>query len=441
MSTIFQGSVDGNGPVASMGSSGASFDEIIDLREELERPSAGPSDWVDEPSRPERRRSLSSVRRSDVLALAGGAASSLALTTLLFAQIAPLSGALGFLFVWYVLFLAVYAALVWQDESGPAVRDRIAGVLVHSLAFVMFSALVCVVVYTLWEGREALSQLNFFTQDMSQAGPLDPLSSGGIAHALVGTLEMIAIALAITVPLGLTCAVFLNAVPGKLSRFVRTVAEAMTALPSIVAGLFIYASVILVLGVDKSGFAAALALSVMMLPIIIRAADVVLRLVPGTLKEASLALGSSQWRTMWSVVLPTAKSGLATSVILGTARGVGETSPVLLTAGFTAAMNTNPLSGPQISLPLATFNFVKSPEPNFIARGFGAAAVLMIVVLVLFVIARIIGGRGPGQLTARQQRRRVAQSAQEAARFDARDAARAASTQVPVQPTTQGELL
>ena len=120
----------------------------------------------------------------------------------------------------------------------------------------------------------------------------------------------------------------------------------MTALPSIVAGLFVYAAIIQGVTHERSGFAAGIAITVMMLPIIIRSADVVLRLVPDNLREASYALGTSRWRTVWHVVLPTARSGLVTSVILGTARGIGETSPVLLTSGITAAMNTNPLVGP-----------------------------------------------------------------------------------------------
>ena len=211
---------------------------------------------------------------------------------------------------------------------------------------------------------------------------------------------------------------YLNQIPGRFSRFVRTIVEAMTALPSIVAGLMVYAVWVLQLGMEKSGLAAGFAISVMMLPIVIRAADVVLRLVPGTLTEAAEALGAPRWRTVWHVVLPTARSGLATAVILGTARGIGETSPVLLTAGFTAATNYDPLHGPMISLPLAVFSFVRSPEPAMIARGFGAAAVLMALVLVLFVIARVIGGRGPGQQTRRQSRRTTRASRRDAARFD-----------------------
>jgi phosphate transport system permease protein len=200
----------------------------------------------------------------------------------------------------------------------------------------------------------------------------------------------------------------------------------MTALPSIVAGLFVYATWILVLHNEKSGLAAAMAISVMMLPIIIRAADVVLRLVPGNLREASAALGASQWRTVWHVVLPTARSGLATSVILGTARGIGETAPVLLTAGFTAVLNTNPVHGPMVSLPLAAFEFVKSPQPAMIARGFATAAFLMLVVLALFVLARVLGGRGPGHVSAAQSRRIERASARDLARFDARTVASSA---------------
>ncbi|MFI9099654.1 phosphate ABC transporter permease PstA [Streptomyces fildesensis] len=373
----------------------------------------------------EPRRRLALLRATDVYAVLGAAAASLSITALLFTRLLPFSGGLGFTLIAYGLFLGLYALLVSFDEDGPAVRDRVAAVLAQSLGLLMLAALAFVVVYTLWEGRKALPHLNFYTRDMASAGPLDPLSAGGILHAITGTLEQIGIALVVTVPTGLLCAVFLNEVPGRFARFVRTIVEAMTALPSIVAGLFIYATAILTLGLDRSGLAAALALSVMMLPIIIRAADVVIRLVPGPLREAAYALGTSRWRTVWHVVLPTARSGLTTAVILGTARGIGETSPVLLTAGFTAVTNTDPLSGPQISLPLATFEFIKSPEPTMIARGFGTAAVLMALVLLLFVAARVIGGRGPGRLTRRQEHRRVLASRRDAARFAARSAARA----------------
>ncbi|MER6078076.1 phosphate ABC transporter permease PstA [Streptomyces sp. NPDC001833] len=366
---------------------------------------------------PDLPRRIGGVTRSGVLSVFGAAASGLCVAVLLFGELAPFSGALGFFVTAYLSFLGIYAVLTGLEEDGQAVRDRVMTVVLWSAGGLMFAALTMVVGFTAWRGREALPHANFFTQDMQAAGPLDPLTNGGIAHAMLGTLEMITIALAITVPLGLACAVYLNQIPGSFSRFVRTIVEAMTALPSIVAGLMVYAVWILNLGMQKSGLAAGFAISVMMLPIVIRAADVVLRLVPGTLTEASEALGAPRWRTVWHVVLPTARSGLATAVILGTARGIGETSPVLLTAGFTAALNTDPTNDPMISLPLAVFNFVKSPEPTMIARGFGAAAVLMALVLILFVIARVIGGRGPGHQNKRQARRAARASRRDVTRF------------------------
>ncbi|MET8645417.1 phosphate ABC transporter permease PstA [Streptomyces sp. NPDC004096] len=366
---------------------------------------------------PDRPRRIGGPTRSGVLSLTGAAVSGFCLTVLLFGELAPFSGVLGFTVTAYLAFLAVYAVLTGLEENGQAVRDRVMTVVLWTAATLLFSGLALVVGFTAWRGREALPHGNFFTEDMQASGPLDPLTHGGILHAMLGSLIMITIALAITVPLGLTCAVYLNQIPGRFSRFVRTIVEAMTALPSIVAGLMVYATWILILGMQKSGLAASFAISVMMLPIVIRAADVVLRLVPGNLTEAAEALGAPRWRTVWHVVLPTARSGLATAVILGTARGIGETSPVLLTAGFTAALNADPTSGPMISLPLAVFNFVKSPQPAMIARGFGAAAVLMALVLVLFAIARVIGGRGPGHQTRRQARRTARASRRDTARF------------------------
>ncbi|GII56695.1 phosphate transport system permease protein PstA [Planotetraspora thailandica] len=369
---------------------------------------------------PPQPRRVGGTTRSDVLALCGAAASGLSIALLLFGKIAPLSGTVGFVVTAYAVSLVIYAVLVGLDHDGPAVRDRVMTVVLWSAAAVLFIALVLVIGFTVWRGRDALPHLNFFTQDMQAAGPLDPLTLGGITHAILGTLIMITIALVITVPLGLACAVYLNQIRGRFSRFVRTIVEAMTALPSIVAGLMIYATWILILGQEKSGLAAGFAITVMMLPIVIRAADVVLRLVPANLTEAAEALGAPRWRTVWHVVLPTARSGLATAVILGTARGIGETSPVLLTAGYTAALNADPLHGPMVSLPLAVFTFVKSPEPTMIARAFGTAVVLMALVLVLFVIARVLGGRGPGQQSKRQARRAARVSQRDAQRFEQR---------------------
>jgi len=385
---------------------------------------------IDAPQAPEGdpavevRRSTAVRGQADIIVIIGAGVAALSLATLLNTRVIASAGFGSFVVVAYLAFLVLYGVLVSLQDNSRAVLDRLASVVVHSLALLALLALVFVVGFTFWRGREALPHLNFFITDMQRAGPLDPLSVGGILHAVIGTLIEISIALIITVPLGLACAVYLNEARGPLPRFVRTVVEAMTALPSVVAGLFILASWILALGFVRSGLAAALAISVMMLPIIIRASDVVIRLVPGSLREASLAMGAPRWRTAWHVVLPTARSGLTTAVLLGAARGIGETSPVLLTAGYGASVNFNFLSGPEVSLPLATFTFSQSPQPTMIARAFGAATVLLALVLVLFALARTLGGRPPGELSARAQQARGQQSQRDLARFMEREQAR-----------------
>lgn len=374
---------------------------------------------------PAARRQVRGASRSDRLNVVGAAVSATCVALLLFGRLTPLSGKLGFIVITWMVFVATYALLIWLVDDRPAVVDKVMTMVLYSAGAVMICGLVSVIGFTLWRGRTALPRINLYTQDMSSAGPADPLTVGGVKHALYGTLCMISLALLITIPLGIACAAYLNETKSRTARFVRTIVEAMTALPSVLAGLFIFATWILILGLGRSGLAAALAISIMMLPIIIRASDVVLRLVPGNLREASAALGAPAWRTVWHVVLPTARSGLATSVILGTARGIGETSPVLLTAGFTSSFATNPFQGPMVSLPLAAFEFVRTGRPALVARGFATAAVLMVVVLALFIVARILGGRGPGHVSKRQARRIATRSARDAARFDAADAARA----------------
>jgi phosphate ABC transporter permease subunit PstA/phosphate ABC transporter phosphate-binding protein len=369
-------------------------------------------------------RPVRAVRRSDVLALTGALVAAVAFTLLVFGVIMPRPGPIGCTVVGYLSFLGFYGLLVAMDERMTVVKDRLVAAVVFSLALLLFATLAFIVVYVFARGMPALTHWNFYTQDMTDAGPLQGLEIGGLIHAVLGTLMMIGIALVLTVPLGLVTAVYLTEFPGPFARFVRTISEAMTALPSIVAGLFIYATFILILGRPKSGLAASLAISVMMLPIIIRAADVVIRLVPASLREASYALGVSRWSTVWHVVLPTSRSGLTTAVILGTARGIGETSPVLLTAGYTASTNLDPTEGPMVSLPLLIFELVRSPQQAMIQRGFGAAAVLLVLVLLLFVIARVVGGRPAGVESPRQRRRKAAQSRRDAARFAARTAAK-----------------
>lgn len=376
-------------------------------------------DWAGRP--PQSRRRLGGLRWSPFNLI--GAAAAGTSSAMLLARLAGLEGAFGMIVVGYLLFVVAYAILVSLSDDRPAVVDSVMTVLMATCAVLAFAALGVVVGYTLARGWHALGHLNFYTQDMSQAGPLASLSKGGMIHALVGTLWMVGIAVVLTVPVGLVAAVYLDVTRSRPSRLFRTVVEAMTALPSILAGLFVFSSWILLFGFGRSGLAAALALGVMMLPYIIRAADLALRLVPGNLREASAALGAPGWRTELQVVVPTARSGLATAIILGIARAIGEASPVLLTAGFTGYLNTNPFNGPMVSLPLEALKLVQTGVPNYIARAFACASLLLVVVIALFVVARRIGGWGPGHLSPRAARRADRQSARDQIRLARLDAA------------------
>ncbi|HEV2343750.1 MAG TPA: phosphate ABC transporter permease PstA [Actinocrinis sp.] len=361
------------------------------------------------PQRPaaaaEQRIRLRTFTADGLLALLGSAAAAIGFCWVAYERILPLTGALGFWLLGYLFFLGVYGvvtAIVWGRR---AVVDRVVAAVMYSTGLLIVGIILDQIGYTIYRGEPALRHLNFFTQTMAQAGARDPLTVGGVLQAIVGSLMQMGIATAIAVPLGILAALFLAEVGGRMARPVRSLVEAMTSLPEIIAGLFIYALFVLSLGFERSGLAAGLALTVMMIPFVARSSEVMLRLVPQALREASYALGASQWRTVWTVVLPTARSGLTTAVVLGMARAIGETAPVLLTSGVSPFMNTDPLHHWQTSLPLFIYDAVHYPQQSMIDRGFGAALVLIIVVLVLFTIARTVGGKAPGELTRRQRRR------------------------------------
>lgn len=336
------------------------------------------------------RGALGSMHSEDRFTLVGSWIGGFALAWVVTQRLLPLEGLPWLLVAGFTMGLVMTAITAGMTASGIEVSDRIATAVITAGAMVVGLALFSTLVYVFKQGVEPLLHWNFFFDDSAGVGPRDPFTKGGILHAIAGSLIQVGIAIAITVPLGIGTAVFMTEVGGKFARIVRTVVEAMTALPSIVAGLFIYTVMIIGLGFSRSGLCAALALAVMMLPIIARAADVVLRVVPGGLREASLALGASRWKTVWHVVLPTARPGLATALILGIARGIGETSPVLLTSGAASFLVTNPTDGVMNSLPLYIYSAVRSGEPIAIERAFAAASVLLVLVLVLFVVARAL---------------------------------------------------
>jgi phosphate transport system permease protein len=336
------------------------------------------------------RGSLGRKSPEERFVLWGTWAAALGLAWVITQQVLPLAGIPWFLVIFFVCGLVMTGVTAAMQGGSVEITDRVVSAVVVGGALVVGAALISTIGYVFYRGHAPLMHLNFYVDDMAGVGPSDPFTKGGVLHAIVGTLVELTIAVAITLPLGIGTAVFMTEVGGKFATIVRTVVEAMTALPSIVAGLFIYSVFIVALGYPRSGLAAGLALGVMMLPIIARASDVVLRVVPGGLREASLALGAGKWKTVWHVVLPTARPGLATALILGIARGAGETSPVLLTSGAAAFLVGNPTDGVMNSLPLFVYTNVRSGQGSAEDRAFAAAAVLLVIVLSLFVVARLL---------------------------------------------------
>jgi phosphate transport system permease protein len=322
--------------------------------------------------------------------LVGSLLSSFALVAVVFEHILDGSGTFGFLVCWYIAFLLIYASVVSMSSSRQIVVERLVTAALYIAALLVLFALGSTVIYTFVKGSHALAHINFFTHDMSGVSPAAPLNQGGILEAIVGTVIEIGIAIAISLPLGIGTAVYMSEVGGRWSRLVRTVVEAMTALPEILAGLFVYVTLIVEFGLPKSGLAASAAMAVTMVPIIARASEVALRVVPNGLREASNALGASHWKTVRKVVLPSARAGLATAAILAVARGIGETAIVLITSGASSFLTFNPTENPMNSLPLFIYTAFSTGQPTAIARAFGAAGVLLTMVLVLFVAARLI---------------------------------------------------
>lgn len=239
--------------------------------------------------------------------------------------------------------------------------------------------------------RRGISRVDtgFLTHSMGGVPPLSP--GGGIYHAMIGTLEQVGLATLLAVPLGLLVAVFLAERPRSvLTTPVRFLVDVMTGVPSIVAGLFVFAFWVVGLHRGFSGLAGAFALAILMLPVVVRTAEEMLRLVPSALREAALALGLPMWRTVWSVVLPAARGGITTGVLLAVARVTGETAPLLLTVGNNAFINTDPLHGPQGSLPVFVFDQTGRAFDVAVQRAWGGALVLIAFVVVLYLTARVL---------------------------------------------------
>jgi phosphate transport system permease protein len=340
-----------------------------------------------QPDRPNRKRRVS---RDGVLDFVGATVASLAAVWLVL-SLAGVKFGFGYIFCWAVVSYALYGILVWRRDGILLMKERLATVAIWTGAVIALVALLGVVAYVVAKGAPVVfaSFPQFLVNDMSGG------KSGvayGVGAAIVGTLEQVLIAAVISVPIAFLTATYMVESHSVLSRLVRNVVDAMTGTPSIIAGLFVYILWVVPHGVNgKSGFVAAVTLSIMMLPVTCRAALEVIRVVPGSLREAALAIGAPQWRVALRVVLPTARAGLITAAILGIARTAGETAEVLFTAGGGPHYNVNPFHGEQDDLPLRIYEQVFQPSAKAISVGWGAAFVLMTLVLTLFVLARLLG--------------------------------------------------
>ncbi|CCK29146.1 phosphate ABC transporter, permease PstA [Streptomyces davaonensis JCM 4913] len=286
-----------------------------------------------------------------------------------------------------LLFVVGTYAIAGKVEGRRQAKDRIATSLVWVAFLLAVVPLVSLVWTTIVRGIKVLD-VYFLTHSMGVVADSEP--GGGIYHAIIGTLEQVGIATLIAAPIGVLTAIYLVEYGrGALARAVTFFVDVMTGIPSIVAGLFIL-SLLLILDMSFSGFAGALALAILMMPVVVRSTEEMLKLVPNELREASLALGVPKWRTILKVVLPTAVGGITTGVMLAVARIAGETAPVLLLVFGNPFINNNPFEGAQASLPLYIYQQYANSAGSEAAydRAWAAALTLIAFVMILNLAAR-----------------------------------------------------
>jgi phosphate transport system permease protein len=296
--------------------------------------------------------------------------------------------------LWLAMSAIVYAVATYAISRGVEGRrkatDRLVTIVVTTAFLLALIPLISVIVVVVENGL-ARFDVAFFTQSMR--GVVG--EGGGGYHAIVGTLIITALASVISIPIGLLTAIYLVEYGrGRLSRAITFFVDVMTGIPSIVAGLFAFALFALFLGPSvRMGFMGAVALTVLMVPVVVRSTEEMLKIVPNELREAAYALGTPKWRTIVKVVLRTSIAGITSGITLAIARVIGETAPLLVTVGLTTGLNFNPFAGRMATLPVFAYNSYSAPgvprEP-FIDRAWTAALVLMIIVLLLNLLARIV---------------------------------------------------
>jgi phosphate transport system permease protein len=313
--------------------------------------------------------------------------------------VAAILAAIG---IFTVAFLLVFTAIVaivamysWSRavEGSRRAKDRAMTMVIVSAFCLALIPLLSLVYEVVKRGVRGLD-LDFLTE--SSRGYIN---GGGAAHALVGTLVITAVTVVISVPIGIMAAIYMVEYGGKskLRKALTFFVDVMTGIPSIVAGLFAYALFASILGPGiRLGVMGAIALSVLMIPIVIRTSEEVLKIVPNHLREAAYALGTPKWKTIVKVVLPTAFAGLITGVMIATARIIGETAPLLVTTGVIDSINSNPFSGRMQNLAVYAYSEYRTPGVDKAAsydRAWAAALLLILIVMVLNLIARLVYNR------------------------------------------------
>lgn len=290
-----------------------------------------------------------------------------------------------------ILYLILIFAISSMVESRRKATDRLVTGIVAAAFLIAMVPLFSVAWTVLVNGIGALNA-EFFTSSMRNVVG----EGGGILHAIVGTILITVAAAIISIPIGLMAAVYLveYGKDNRLARGITFLVDVMTGIPSIVAGLFAYALFALFFGPGiRMGFMGSIALSVLMIPVVVRSTEEMLRLVPNELREAAYALGVPKWRTIVKVVLPTSLAGITTGIMLSISRVIGETAPLLLTAGFTNSMNYDLFDGRMQTLPVFTYTQYANqgiPPEAYLDRAWGAALVLILIVMLLNLVARIV---------------------------------------------------
>ncbi|MDE3724713.1 phosphate ABC transporter permease PstA [Nocardiopsis sp. N85] len=300
----------------------------------------------------------------------------------------------GFI-LWGVLTALAYTVIVVtasaRVEGGRKAKDRLVTALVYVCFALAMLPLVSVLSTVTGNG---LARFDGYFLSVSMNGVLPSMDAGGAYHAIAGTLAITGMATLISVPIGIMTAVYLvEYARGRMKRTIMFFVDVMTGIPSIVAGLFVVALWIILFGPGATnGAAGAISLAVLMIPVVVRSSEEMLRLVPQDLREASYALGVPKWRTITKVVLPTSAAGLTTGIMLAIARVIGETAPLILTAGSSAvSINWNLFDGQMMSLPVFIYSQVRMGGAVNYERAWAAALTLILVVMLLFFLARMIG--------------------------------------------------